>query len=122
MPGTILIAEDEPAIMESLRFLFEREGFEVEGAPDGRTALEKLKSVSPDLIVLDAMMQHVTGFEFLKLLRSDTSITQPRVLMLTAKGQNADRRLAFELGADDYIAKPYSNKEVLATVLRLLDR
>lgn len=121
MPGRILIAEDEPAIAESLRFLFEREGFEVASAEDGRTAMEMLKSVCPDLVVLDAMMKHVTGFEVLKLLRGDKSLAQPRVLMLTAKGQSADRRLAFELGADDYISKPFSNKEVLASVSRLLD-
>ena len=120
MPRTILIAEDEAPIVESLTFLFEREGYNVDRAADGRSAIEKVYSAKPDLIVLDAMMKHYTGFDVLKMLRADQSIVQPKVLMLTAKGQDVDRRLAFELGADDYIAKPFSNKAVLEAVAKLM--
>ena len=117
----LLIAEDEPVIVESLKFLFEREGYTVGVATDGRQALEQLQSLSPDILVLDAMMRHINGFDVLKTLRADTSGPQPKVLMLTAKGQEKDRQLALELGADAYIAKPYANKDVLETVRKLLE-
>ncbi len=122
LPHRILIAEDEPIIVEALKFLFEREGYRLEFATDGRRALEILRSAHPDLVVLDAMMQDVNGFDVLKALRDDTTIPQPKVLMLTAKGQDADRRLSFELGADEYIAKPFANKDLLEVVSRLLNR
>lgn len=121
MSQKLLIAEDEPVIVESLRFLFEREGYQVEVAVDGRQALEKLQTVKPDVLVLDAMMRHINGFDVLKALRADADGPQPKVLMLTAKGQEKDRQLALELGADAYIAKPYANKDVLETVRRLLE-
>ncbi|MEM8973267.1 MAG: response regulator [Pseudomonadota bacterium] len=121
MSQKLLIAEDEPVIVESLRFLFEREGYQVEVAVDGRQTLEKLQTAAPDVLVLDAMMRHINGFDVLKALRADVAGPQPKVLMLTAKGQEKDRKLALELGADAYIAKPYSNKEVLETVRRLLE-
>ncbi|MEM6498881.1 MAG: response regulator [Pseudomonadota bacterium] len=117
----LLIAEDEPVIVESLRFLFEREGYEVDVAVDGRQTLEKLQVMAPDVLVLDAMMRHINGFDVLKTLRANGAGPQPKVLMLTAKGQEKDRQLALELGADAYIAKPYANKEVLETVRRLLE-
>lgn len=117
----LLIAEDEPVIVESLKFLFEREGYTVGIATDGRQALEQLQSLSPDILVLDAMMRHINGFDVLKTLRADTNGPQPKVLMLTAKGQEKDRQLALELGADAYIAKPYANRDVLETVRKLLE-
>ncbi len=120
MSQKLLIAEDEPVIVESLKYLFEREGYAVEVATDGKQALEKLQAVSPDILVLDAMMRHINGFDVLKTLRADNSARQPKVLMLTARGQENDRQLALELGADAYIAKPYANKDVLDTVRRLL--
>ena len=116
----LLIAEDEPVIVESLKFLFEREGYTVGIATDGRQALEQLQSLSPDILVLDAMMRHINGFDVLKTLRADTNGPQPKVLMLTAKGQEKDRQLALELGADAYIAKPYANTDVLETVRKRL--
>lgn len=120
MSQKLLIAEDEPVIVESLRFLFEREGYQVDVANDGRQALERIQTFAPDLIVLDAMMRHINGFDVLKTVRADPTTLQPKVLMLTAKGQEKDRQLALELGADAYIAKPYANKDVLDTVRRLL--
>ena len=120
MSQKLLIAEDEPVIVESLKFLFEREGYAVEIATDGRQALEKLQATQPDILVLDAMMRYINGFDVLKTLRADLSAHQPKVLMLTAKGQEKDRQLALELGADAYIAKPYANKDVLDTVRKLL--
>jgi DNA-binding response OmpR family regulator len=117
---TILIAEDEPFIVESLTFLFEREGYHVRSVTDGRSALEQVRETTPDLLVLDAMMEHFTGFDVLKMIRNDPAISATKVLMLTARGQGTDRDLAFELGADEYIAKPFANRELLAAVSRLL--
>lgn len=122
MKRTILIADDEPHIVESLTFLFEHNGYRVESAGDGRTALEMLGSVQPDLIVLDAMMQHYTGFDVLKLMRADDRYAHVKVLMLTAKGRDSDKQLALELGANHYISKPYANKDVVAAVSELLAR
>ena len=110
MRRTILIAEDDPSIVVSLTFLFEQAGHQVLAARDGRSALERARADEPDLIVLDAMMHDLTGFDVLKTLRADTTLRQPKVLMLTAKGQAADRRLAYELGTDEYLSKPFSNK------------
>ena len=120
MTAKILIADDEPHIVESLKFLFEHQGYQVTSAGDGRQALEMLERVCPDLLVLDAMMQHHSGFDVLKLMRADPNFRNVKVLMLTAKGRDSDKQLALELGADHYIAKPYANKDVIAAVSELL--
>lgn len=117
---TILIAEDEPFILESLCFLLERRGYTVVTAVDSADALRKIRGRRPALVVLDIMMPHFTGFDLLKILRADPAIAATKVLVLTAKGQDADRRLAMELGADRYITKPFANKDVVETVDRLL--
>ncbi|MCH9807747.1 MAG: response regulator [Alphaproteobacteria bacterium] len=121
MAGRILIAEDEPVIAESLTYLLERQGYWVEVAPDGRIAMEKLRGGRHELVVLDAMMQHFSGFDILKMVRSDSSLAQPKILMLTARGQKADRDLAFQLGVDEFITKPFANSDLLEAVSRLLD-
>ena len=120
MSRTILIAEDEPYIVESLTFLFERQGYTVVSAADGAETLRKLRGRRPALVILDVMMRVHTGFDILRILRAEPGIAQTKVLMLTAKGQDADRQLAMKLGADRYIAKPFSNKEVVETVEALL--
>ncbi|MEZ5856925.1 MAG: response regulator [Hyphomicrobiaceae bacterium] len=120
LPPTILIAEDEPHIVESLTFLFEQKGYSVLTASDGADTLRVLRSRRPDLVILDVMMHHHTGFDVLRILRSEPAIAATKVLMLTAKGQNAERRLAQDLGADAFVAKPFSNRELVATAEALL--
>ncbi len=120
MPSTILIGEDEPFIVESLTFLLEGQGHKVVTAFDGEETLKVLRARRPDLLILDVMMKHYTGFDILNILRQDADLSATKVLMLTAKGQESDRQLAIELGANHYIAKPFSNKDVLAAVSNLL--
>ena len=121
MKRTILIADDEPYIVESLTFLFEHQGYHVESAGDGRTALEMLNTLKPDVIVLDAMMRHYTGFDVLKLMRADARYAQVKVLMLTAKGGTLTNSWRWNSAQTVYIAKPYANKDVIAAVSELLE-
>jgi len=121
VPRTVLIAEDEPHIVESLTFLFQQKGYEVLAATDGADSLRKIRARRPDLVILDVMMNHHNGFEVLRILRGEPEIASTKVLMLTAKGQNSDRRLAQELGADAFVAKPFANREVMSTAEALLN-
>ena len=119
MAGTVLIVEDEPHIVESLTFLLTREGFEVRAIGDGGAALEALQGELPAVLVLDAMLPGVDGFEILRHLRSDPRYQPLRILVLTAKGQPRDRAVAEALGADRFMTKPFSNAEVVAAVREL---
>lgn len=121
MHRTVLIAEDEPYIVQSLSFLLENEGLEVDVAIDGRQTLDMLRLNPPDVLLLDLMMEHMTGFEVLKILRSEPELKNIKVLVLSAKGQENDRRRVMELGADKFITKPYANNDVVGSVLKLLD-
>lgn len=116
----VLIAEDEPHIVESLRFILAREGLVVSAAGDGETALREAAEVRPDLMILDVMLPRLNGFEVLRRLRADPALAGMPVIMLTAKGQAQDRRTAEEIGADAFITKPFSNRDVVAQVLRLM--
>ena len=117
----VLIAEDEPNIAESLRFVLARAGHEVALAVDGTQALAMVRRARPDALVLDLMLPGRSGFEVLKELRCDAETRTLPILMLTAKGQTSDRRTAEELGVDAFVTKPFANDEVVATVARLLD-
>jgi DNA-binding response OmpR family regulator len=121
MHPTVLIAEDEPYIVQSLSFLLEKEGLNVDVAVDGRQTLDMLRNNPPDILLLDLMMEHLTGFEVLKILRSESQLKDIKVLVLSAKGQENDRRQVMELGADKFITKPYANNDVVVSVLELLD-
>ncbi len=117
----VLIAEDEPNIAAALEFLLTRAGFEVEMAMDGASALAALeRSAPPALLVLDVMLPHVNGFEVLKRIRADARLAGLPVLVLTAKGQQADRRTAEAVGATAFLTKPFSNNEVVACVKELI--
>ena len=116
MNRTVLIAEDEPYIVQSLSFLLEKEGLQVDVAVDGRQTLDMLRKNPPDILLLDLMMEHLTGFEVLKILRSEQDLKDIKVLVLSAKGQENDRRRVMELGADKFITKPYANNEVVESV------
>ncbi|MFO7855345.1 MAG: response regulator [Paracoccaceae bacterium] len=115
----VLIAEDEPHIVESLRFLLRREGYEVDEAVDGESAVARLCAAPADLIILDVMLPRLNGFGVLRRLRADPVLAATPVVMLTAKGQAQDRRTAEDLGVDAFITKPFSNRDVVAHVLRL---
>jgi DNA-binding response OmpR family regulator len=116
----ILVVDDEPNIREVVELYLRRDGFEVEVAADGEAALAAIERTIPDLIVLDLMMPVVDGIEVTRALRqSDLDIP---IIMLTAKGEEADRIRGLELGADDYVTKPFSPKEVVARVKAVLRR
>ena len=115
----ILVVDDEHNIVDILKVNLEREGYTVVEAYDGLTAIEKAQSEKPDLILLDCMLPKVDGFEVCRKLRHQTNIP---ILMLTAKSEEIDKVLGLELGADDYITKPFSVREVLARVKAQLRR
>jgi DNA-binding response OmpR family regulator len=116
----ILIVEDEPDMVMGLRDNFEFEGYEVITASDGATGLERAREHKPDLVVLDIMLPRLSGLEVCKMLRSE-GLEMP-ILMLTARGQEIDKVVGLELGADDYVTKPFSIREVLARVRAILRR
>ncbi len=115
----ILIVEDETTLLATLRYNLEREGYAVTTAPDGEVALSLARSEHPHLIVLDIMLPRLDGFEVCRILRRETAIP---ILMLTAKTDEVDKVVGLELGADDYVTKPFSMRELLARVRALLRR
>jgi len=119
MAQRVLLAEDEPNIVESLTFLLERAGFDVASEMDGQAALEAALADPPDVMILDVMLPSVDGFEVLRRLRADTQAHDLPILMLTAKGQREDRETALGSGASMFMTKPFSNSEVIAAVTRL---
>jgi len=119
MPETILIVEDELSLREALAYNLERDGYKVEAVGDGKAALEAARRLQPDLLVLDVMLPGFDGFEVTRILRKETNIP---ILMLTARDEEIDRVLGLEMGADDYMTKPFSMREFLARVKALLRR
>ncbi|WP_245895209.1 response regulator transcription factor [Devosia submarina] len=116
----IVIAEDEPSILESLEFILRRAGWSIHCVTDGDAALEAVRRLRPRILVLDVMLPRRSGFDVLKHIRADTDMRPTPVLILTAKGQQQDRRIAEELGADAFVTKPYANAEVVGAVRQLL--
>ena len=116
----ILIAEDEPYIVDSLTFLLAREGHQVTAVGDGAAVLPAIASIKPDLLILDIMLPTSNGFEILSGIRSTAGLRNLPVLVLTAKGQDADRRRMTDLGVDDFVTKPFSNHDLIDRVARLL--
>jgi len=116
----VLIAEDEPSILESLDFILRRAGYSIASVTDGDAALAAVRRDKPRLLVLDVMLPRRSGFEVLKQIRADALTKDLPVLILTAKGQPQDRRTAEELGASSFVTKPYANADVVGTVRRLL--
>ena len=121
MGTDILIAEDEPSILEALNFVLQRAGWSVQAVTDGEAVMNAVRRVQPRILVLDVMMPKRSGFEVLKQIRADATMRELPVLVLTAKGQQQDRRVAEELGADGFVTKPYSNVEVVDAVRTLLE-
>lgn len=120
MATRVLIAEDDPHIVESLSFVLSRDGFEVSAALDGEEALRRMRNDPPDLMILDVMLPKRNGFEILKLLKSDPALRAIPVIVLTAKGQPQDRRMAEALGVEDFMTKPFSNTDVVHAVRRFV--
>ena len=120
MKKKILIVEDEPGILLSLKDELESEGYEVIHAEDGEKGLKTARDMMPDLIILDVMMPKLNGFEVCKQLRKEGNRTP--ILMLTVKDKEIDKVLGLELGADDYVTKPFSLREVVARVKAILRR
>ena len=119
MPEKILVVEDELALQETLTYNLEREGYQVETAGDGQSALDLARNTKIDLIVLDVMLPVLDGFEVCRILRQEMSVP---ILMLTARDDEIDRVIGLEMGADDYLTKPFSMRELLARVKALIRR
>lgn len=121
MTKRVLIADDEPSIVISVEFLLKREGLAISVARDGEEALERIRADRPDLVVLDVMMPKLNGFEVCETVRADPELAGVRILMLTAKGREAEMNKGLALGADAYIAKPFSTRDLVARVKSLLE-
>jgi phosphate regulon transcriptional regulator PhoB len=122
MGGRVLIVEDEPDIRDLLAFHLEREGYHVTRSRSGADALRQVRARPPDLILLDLMLPELGGLDVCRRLREDPRTASVPIVMLTARGEEVDRILGLELGADDYIVKPFSPKEVVARVRAVLRR
>ncbi|MDR3600630.1 MAG: response regulator transcription factor [Desulfosporosinus sp.] len=120
--ATILVVDDEEPILELLRFNLEKEGYQVCVAKDGQEALERVEKEQPDLLVLDVMLPGMDGLEVCRILRLNPRFQQIPIIMLTAKGEEIDTVLGLELGADDYMTKPFSPRELLARIKARLRR
>ncbi len=119
MRPLVLIAEDEPYIVESLTFLIERAGLDVAVAKDGLLALQAIKNLRPAVVILDIMLPEENGMEVLRFVKSNPDLRDIPILVLTARGQEKDRQMALALGADAFVTKPFSNRDVVEQTLAL---
>ena len=118
----VLLIEDDRDIVELVRYNLEREGFHVDSATDGNTGLAQIRKTPPDILLLDLMLPKLSGLDICKEIRRDQSLNRLPILMLTARGEEADRVVGLEMGADDYVTKPFSPRELGARVKALLRR
>ncbi|HEV8681241.1 MAG TPA: response regulator transcription factor [Actinomycetota bacterium] len=118
----VLVVDDEPIVREVLSRYLAREGFDVEAAEDGERALSAVERARPDVVILDLMLPRIDGLEVFRRMRDAIPSPFPAVIMLTAKGEETDRIVGLELGADDYVTKPFSPREVVARVRAVLRR
>ncbi len=121
MSKHVVLVEDETNIAEAIRFLLGRDGWRVETLANGGNAAEVIRAARPDLVMLDVMLPGKTGFEILAELRSDESLADMPVLMLTARGQSRDREMAMQAGVSRFMTKPFSNEEMLSAVRELTE-
>ncbi len=119
MPARILVVDDEPKLLELVRWILERNGFEVIEAQNGREAIEKVQDELPSLVLLDVMMPDMNGFETLREIRKLSNVP---VIMLTVQSSEADKVHGLELGADDYVTKPFSHRELVSRIRAVLRR
>ena len=120
MAPSILVAEDERNLVEALSFLMQRAGYDVHVARDGPATVEMARRLRPDLVLLDVMLPGLDGFAVVEALNSEPGPRRPLIVMLTAKGHEKDRKKAEQLGVDDYVTKPFSNRDVVERVRNLL--
>jgi two-component system response regulator RegX3 len=119
MARTILVVEDEPTLRETLAEALEADGFRVTAAADGRTGVAMFRSEDPDLVLLDLMLPELSGIEVCRIIRAESSVP---IIMLTARGAEVDKVVGLELGADDYVTKPFSLRELSARIRAILRR
>jgi len=122
MPKTILVVDDEADLVELVSYNLKKEGFLVDSASDGEKALTKIRKGTYDLLILDLMLPGIQGMELCRILRNDPKTSVLPIIMLTAKGEEVDKILGLEMGADDYMAKPFSPRELIARVKAVLRR
>ena len=122
MSKHVLLVEDEPNLNETISFNLESEGYEVTSTLNGKDALDAIEKKKPDLILLDLMLPDMSGLEICRELRSSKKTKKIPIMMVTAKGEEVDRIVGFELGADDYIVKPFSIREFMLRVSAMLKR
>ncbi len=120
MVKSVLIVDDESYIVTSLSFVMKNAGFETGSASDGEEALKKVEEMVPDLVILDVMMPKLDGFEVCKAIRANPAWNATRIMMLTAKGRDSEREKGLALGADDYLTKPFSTRDILKRVQEML--
>jgi DNA-binding response OmpR family regulator len=118
----ILIVDDEPDILETLKFLIESEGFQSITAMDGEDALKKAKETNPDLIILDVMLPKINGYKVCRLLKFDNKYKHIPILMVTARSQEEDKVIGEETGADEYITKPFDIEELIEKVNNYINK
>jgi DNA-binding response OmpR family regulator len=121
MTHSVLVVDDEPHILHSLEFLMKHENYEVRVARDGEAALTAIEEQPPDLVLLDVMMPKRDGYSVCQTIRGNPEWRGIRVIMLTAKGREIEREKGLALGADDYITKPFSTRDLLSLVRRYLE-
>src|SRR4030042_5532935 len=121
-PKHILVVDDEPDLVELVSYNLKKEGFVVDSASDGEIALSKIRKGNYDLLVLDLMLPGIQGMELCRILRNDPNTAGIHIIMLTAKGEEVDKILGLEMGADDYMSKPFSPRELVARVKAVLRR
>lgn len=120
MSKKVLIAEDEVDMVYAIKMLLEANGYEVITAPDGQAALEAARAEKPDLMVLDLMMPKIDGYKVCRMLKFDEKYRGIPIIMLTARAQNSDEKLGYEVGADAYFTKPYEPETLLAKIKELI--
>ena len=120
MSKRVLVVDDEPNIVMSLEFLMRRAGFEVAVARNGREALDALEGTPPDMLLLDVMMPEFDGYEVCERVRSRAEWNQTKIIMLTARGRDIERERGLSLGADAYVTKPFSTRDLVEQVKRML--
>ncbi|MFD1160082.1 response regulator transcription factor [Roseovarius aestuarii] len=120
MGKQVLLIEDEPNIIEAIRFILSRDGWDVRTHSNGLDAFEAARARLPDVIILDVMLPGKSGFDILAEIRADAALADTPVLMLTARGQKKDREMAERAGASHYMTKPFSNAEILETVRQMV--
>ena len=116
----VLVVDDEPFICRSLSFVLQKENYDVSEARNGEEALQVIRDIKPDLVFLDVMMPKMNGFDVTREVKSDPEFKGTKIILLTAKGQDADRAHGVEAGADDYMTKPFSPSKILERARRIL--